>query len=124
MTQRIRPFLLLTGALLVVTLAFQPAISAQDHVAWVAEALKRMETIRPGMTRKALLTAFTTEGGISTRLRRTYVSRDCPLFKVDVEFQAVGQPDKDEHGRVTLAESGQDIILKISQPYLQFSILD
>jgi hypothetical protein len=32
-------------------------------------------TIKPGMTRKTLLSVFTTEGGLSTGLRRTYVSR-------------------------------------------------
>jgi hypothetical protein len=98
--------------------------SSQDHVSWVAQALKRMQTIKPGMTREALLTVFTTEGGLSTGLQRTFVSRDCPYFKVDVEFKAVGRPDRDNDGRVTLVEASQDIIVKISQPYLQFSILD
>jgi hypothetical protein len=98
--------------------------SAEDHVAWVAQGLKRMQTIQPGMTRQALLTVFTTEGGLSTGLRRTFVSRDCPYFKVDVEFQAVGRPDRDGNGRVTLVEDGQDIIQKISRPYLQFTIAD
>ena len=83
-----------------------------------------MQTIKPGMTREALLTVFTTEGGLSTGLRRTFVSRDCPYFKVDVEFQAVGRPNRDGDERVTLVEGSQDIILKISRPYLQFSILD
>jgi hypothetical protein len=83
-----------------------------------------MQTIKPGMTRESLLTVFTTEGGISTGLQRTFVSRDCPYFKVDVEFQAVGRPNRDENGRVTLVEGSQDIILKISRPYLQFSVLD
>jgi hypothetical protein len=101
----------------------QPEIS-QDHVTWVAQALKRIQTIKPGMTREALLKVFTTEGGISTGLQRTFVSRDCPYFKVDVEFRAVGRPDRDRDGRVTLVEGGQDIIVKISRPYLQFSILD
>jgi hypothetical protein len=86
--------------------------------------LKLMETIHPGMTRDALLTVFTTEGGLSNGLRRTFVSRDCPYFKVDVEFQAVGRPDQDEDGRVTLVEGAEDIILKVSTPYLQFSVMD
>jgi len=51
------------------------------HVAWVIEVLKRMLTIKPGMTRETLLKAFTTEGGLSTGLHRTFVSRDCPYFK-------------------------------------------
>jgi hypothetical protein len=98
--------------------------SSQVHVAWVADVLKRMQAIKPGMTRKTLFTAFTTEGGLSTGVQRTFVSRDCPYFKVDVEFQAVGRPDRDEEGRVTLIEGDEDIILKVSTPYLQFSIMD
>jgi hypothetical protein len=94
------------------------------HMAWVAEVLKRIETLHPGMTRKDLFTVFTTEGGLSTGLRRTFVSRDCRYFKVDVEFQTVGREDRDKDGRVTQVESDEDIILKISTPYLQFSVLD
>jgi hypothetical protein len=97
---------------------------SQEHTAWVAQVLQKMETIRPGMTREQLLTVFTTEGGLSTGLRRTYVSRDCGAFKVDVEFRAVGRPDRDAEGRVTLLEDGRDIIVRVSQPYLQFGIAD
>jgi hypothetical protein len=96
----------------------------KDHTAWVAESLKRMQTIRPGMTRTDLLKVFTTEGGLSTGLQRTFVSQDCPYFKVDVEFEAVGRPSRDADGRVTLVEGSQDIIVKISRPYLDFSIID
>ncbi len=95
-----------------------------DHEAWVSEVLQRMETIRPGMTRKQLLTVFKTEGGLSTPLRRLFVSRDCPYFKVDVEFRAVGRPERDEDGRVTMIEGDDDIIRKMSRPFLQFSIAD
>jgi hypothetical protein len=96
----------------------------KDHTAWVAESLKRMQTIKPGMTRTELLKVFTTEGGLSTGLQRTFVSQDCPYFKVDVEFEAVGRPSRDSDGRVTLVEGSQDIIVKISRPYLQFNIMD
>lgn len=100
------------------------AASGQDHVAWVANTLKRMQTVTPGMTRGDLLSVFTTEGGLSTALRRTFVSRDCPYFKADVEFKAVGRPDRDAAGRGTPIESNQDIIVTISRPYLQFSMFD
>jgi hypothetical protein len=93
-------------------------------VAWVAEVLKRMLTIEPGMTRKALLTVFKTEGGLFTDLKRTFVSRHCPYFKVDVEFKPVGRPDRDASGRATFVEGEEDIILTISRPYLAFSIDD
>jgi len=94
------------------------------HVAWVIEVLKRMLTIKPGMTREALLKVFTTEGGLSTGLHRTFVSRDCPYFKVDIDFTAVGRPDRDDRGRVTLTEDPRDLIVTISRPYLEFSIKD
>ena len=97
---------------------------SQDHQAWVTHALQKMVTIRPGMTREELLKIFTTEGGLSTGLNRRFVSRDCPYFKVDVEFRAVGRADKDTDGRVTLVEDSRDIIVKISRPYLQFAIGD
>ena len=32
----------------------------QVHVAWVGQVLKRLQTIKPGMTREDLLTVFTT----------------------------------------------------------------
>jgi len=76
------------------------------------------------MTREELMKVFRTEGGLSTGLHRTFVSRECPYFKVDVEFRAVGRPDRDSDGRVTLEEDARDIIVKISRPYLQFSIVD
>jgi hypothetical protein len=98
--------------------------TSQNHVAWVTEVLKKMQTVLPGITREALCQVFTTEGGLSTGLQRTFVSCDCPYFKVDVEFQAVVCPDRNGNGRVTLGEDGKDLILKISRPYLQFSILD
>jgi hypothetical protein len=105
-----------------------PAINqspcSEDRTAWVAQALQKMETIKPDMTRERLLTVFTTEGGLSTGLRRTFVSRDCPYFKVDVEFEAVGRPGYDIDGRVTLVEDDRDVIVRISKPYLQFSIID
>ena len=128
--QRRRVFVLLASAaigganLLQASPTADQGQSFRAHVAWVAEVLQRMQMIKPGMTRKTLLTVFTTEGGLSTGLQRTFVSRDCPYFKVDVEFQAVGRSDRDEEGRVTLLERDEDIILKVSTPYLQFGVTD
>jgi hypothetical protein len=98
--------------------------TAQTHVTWVAKVLERVQTIKPGATRQTLLTVFTTEGGLSTGLKRTFVSQDCPYFKVDVDFSAVGRSNRDKDGRVTLVEGNEDVIVKISPPYLQFSVMD
>lgn len=95
-----------------------------DHDAWVGEALMRMQTIKPSMTRDDLLGMFTVEGGWSTALWRTFVWRDCPYFKVDVTFRhAAGRKLKDREDAV-LSEYGDDVIVTISKPYLEGFIAD
>lgn len=94
------------------------------HADWVKNSLSKIETIKVGMTRGQLLEIFTTEGGLSTGLQRTYVYRECPYIKVDVKFTATGRPERDKEGRVTLQESNKDIIQSISVPYLQWTIAD
>jgi hypothetical protein len=89
----------------------------QDHAAWLKQVLERMETIKPGMTRWDLLQVFRTEGarqtfrmeGAPAVLRETFVSQDCPYFKIDVEFQP------------TFGVLNRDVIVKVSKPYVQFS---
>ena len=128
--QRRRVAILLASALIGSATPLRAESSAdeeqacQAHMDWFTGVLNRMATVKPGSTRKALLEVFTTQGGLSNGLQRTYVSRDCPYFKVNVEFQAVGRPNRDEDGRVTLVEDDQDIIVKISPPYLANSIMD
>jgi hypothetical protein len=91
--------------------------SPDSHVKWVGAVLGRMETIKPGMTRGDLLKVFTTEGGLSQPLERTFVSRECPYFKVHVAFSAVGRPQRDSDGRELLTEDARDVIVTISQPF-------
>ena len=114
----------IVGSTLVSAGAGRQVRTREDQIAWVADALKRMETIKPGMSRKELLVVFTTEGGLSTPLHRTFVSRECPYFKVNVEFDAVGRPNRDGDGRGPIVESDQDRIIKISRPYLEFGVID
>jgi hypothetical protein len=97
---------------------------SQDHGTWILHSLEEIETVRVGMTRGDLLKVFTGDGGLSTALRRTYVYRSCPYIKVDVQFRAVGRPDRDAEGRVTTIESEADEIIKISRPYLARPIAD
>jgi len=86
----------------------------QDHAAWLKHVLERMETIKPGMTRWDLLQVFRTQGGRQTFrmegapsvLRGTFVSQDCPYFKIEVEFQS------------TFGGGDRDVIVKVSKPYV------
>lgn len=88
-----------------------------DHPDWLAEAMREIATVKPGMTREELLKVFEEEGGLSTRTRRTYVYRGSLYIKVDVTFEAVGDAEK-------LGTSPKDKVVKISKPYLNWSILD
>lgn len=104
--------------------AFAGPESCPDHVEWVGKLMEKMEAVKVGDTRKSLLSVFKTEGGLSTALEHTYVSQDCPLFKVDVKFHAIGRPERDSDGRVTLVESDDDIITALSRPYLAYPVND
>jgi hypothetical protein len=115
-----------------------PAPAVDDNVKWVETVMRRMETVKAGMTRADLARVFTTEGGSFSRSGQRFVSRDCPYFKVDVTFELADPPDvaaittcrstggapcTDEE-KARFATSPQDRILSISRPYLQFTILD
>jgi len=93
-----------------VTLPGEPVID-WGHTQWVGNVLAWIATIKPGMTRSDLLRVFTTEGGWSTRTHRTYVLKQCPTIKVDVDF--------------SISENeAEDKITQISKPYLDYSVYD
>jgi hypothetical protein len=109
------------SATLRTTQSANPAPCAQDHAAWLAQVLEKMETIKPGMTRWDLLRVFRTDstrrtftiGGVGAQapvLRETFVSQDCPYFKIDVEFEP------------SFGVLNQDVIVKVSKPYVQSTI--
>jgi hypothetical protein len=129
----IRWLLLISLTLLITIIGFAQLRSSyktetgqtnDQHIDWIRNSLSKIQTIQVGMTRGQLLEVFTTEGGLSTGLQRTYVFRECPYIKVDVKFSAVGRSERDAEGRVTLEESSLDIIKEISRPYLQWTVAD
>lgn len=91
-------------------------VHCQDssQLQWVAQAIKAMQTVKVGMTRAQLERVFVTEGGASTTTARTYVYRDCPYFKVDVEFEP----------NTTNPARENDKITRISKPYLDWPVND
>jgi hypothetical protein len=95
-----------------------PEPCAQNHEAWLKQVSEKIETIKPGMTRWELLEVLRTEGtpgrtfkiggGPPQVLRESLVSQDCPYLRIDVELSRRDDPI-------------QDIIVKVSKPYLQFA---
>ena len=94
------------------------------QVTWVADSLNRMLAIKPGMSRDQLMRVFSIEGGLSTALKRTFVSRDCPYFKVDVTFRRAANRGNNGDPDEWVRELDNDVITSIFRPYLQFSIMD
>jgi len=82
----------------------------------VADAMRKCGAIKPGMRRSDLSSDFTTEGGLSTAKHRTYVYRDCPYIKIDLDFGLSDAKQTDERP--------SDVIEKVSTPYLQWNIGD
>lgn len=90
----------------------------------MTQLMGKMETIKPGMTRWDLLKVFRAEGerlAPTTGIRRsTFVSQDCPYFKIDVDFEPVARPDLGYGWLGFLPEDNRDVIIKVSKPYVQF----
>ena len=89
----------------------------EERSKWITKVLTEIQKIQPGMTRKDLQSIFHEEGGLSSRLHRTYVLAKCPSIKVDVSFRAA----KNEVG---FTERPDDVIESISRPYLAFGVYD
>jgi len=126
MIQRLFVPLLLSIIVIGGSASFRPAQSAnsepcaQNHEAWLKQVSEKMETIKPGMTRWDLLKVLRREatprrtfrigGGPPQVLRESFVSQDCPYLRIDVEL--AGREDD---------LPNQDVIVKVSKPYLQFA---
>jgi hypothetical protein len=108
------------------TKSANPEPCAQDHEVWLAHLMEKMETIKPGMTRWDVLKVFKAEGGLPattptpTGLQRSrFVSQDCPIFKIDVEFKPVATGNLGYNLSGFLIADNRDVIVKVSKPYVQ-----
>lgn len=115
---RILPVLMLT--LLASHHAFsqtQNSATVQEHMVWLGEQIKQLKSIKAGMTRADVRKILGTEGGLSTRTQRTYVTKECLYCKVQITFQPVGAAEEG-------LESGRDVVAKVSEPFLEFAVMD
>jgi hypothetical protein len=89
---------------------------ASNHVQWVNQSLTQMKQIKEGMTRADLEKVFVMGSGFQVKSSMTYEYRECPFFKVDVQFEQA--PDSGVTG------SPKDKIIEISKPYLEQPVDD
>lgn len=84
----------------------------------ISDVLTQCQTIKPGMTRADLLKIFAPSGGLSTAGHATFFYRKCAYIKVRVDFALSDPKQKTEE------KCRADRIINISQPYLDWSIID
>ena len=90
----------------------------QQRTQWIAKVPRKIEVIHRGMKRKQLDRILTTEGGLSVRSQKTYVSRKCLYIEVDIRFSsAAGNTN-------AFGENPEDVIESVSKPYLAWSVFD
>jgi hypothetical protein len=92
--------------------ATAPAEASSSGEGCVISQFRLALGIQPGMTRSDLLEVFTTEGGLSNRMRQTYVLKGCEIVHVDVTYSPIW--NETDH----LTEMPDDKIDTISKPYL------
>ena len=90
---------------------------------WLDKSLREIGEIKPGMKRSDLRMLFSPDGGISSRTHNRYVFRKYAI-KIDVEFEVAGNAERDAQGRLLGEESDDDVIKKISKPYLEYPAQD
>jgi len=99
------------------SILLRPAISdASDSScdSQIVAAMQAAERLKPGMHRSDVLKDFVEDGGIATRSSGRFLLRNSRYIKIDVEFETA-MDDK---------TSADDIILKVSKPYLEHRFTD
>jgi outer membrane protein assembly factor BamE (lipoprotein component of BamABCDE complex) len=91
----------------------------KERSAWVEKCLADFESIKPGMTRREVEKRLRQDGGPSIGLDSRFVHSDCPYFKVDIEFVM-----KTDNSLPTGPVSPDDLVSKVSIPYLQNPVMD
>lgn len=103
-------------------LPFDPTDPQQ--VRWMKWASAEIQAVHVGMTRFQMAGVLERAGGAyaaraTAPLTGVYSLRQCPYFKVSVEFAPVRKPQRDKYGSVWTPEDPKDVITKISKPRLE-----
>lgn len=81
------------------------------------EALKASGSIKSGMTRHEVELNFRPDGGVQVRDVTRYVYRGCVYIRVDIHFKLAKPTD-------AIKGSPDDIVTKVSTPYLAYPTID
>ena len=96
--------------------------STCDQCTFLQDALKSVAKIKVGETRLAIETDFEMEGGMQVASTTRYWYKKCRYIKIDVSF------DEKYIDRDYVSKTGNfspnDVISKISKPYIAYPVMD
>lgn len=111
MKRTMRALAVILCASLLLPADFAQSSSPQSPGCEVVErALKAALELTPGMSRADVEKYFKEDGGGQSNVLGRFVSRECGLIKIEIEFEV-----KNERGF-----SKDDKIVKVSRPYLEY----
>jgi len=97
------------------------AMSNSEHEKWLWERIKEGKTIKPGMTRAALLKICEIEGGLQSLRATKYILKSCPAIHVEIKFNHSG---KGLPGKAATPPDSELIITQVSPLTLDYVITD
>ena len=98
-------------------LTWNPFLTPQTE--WLSNRFKECQTVRVGMTRKEILEVYSYHSGLQGEIiGASFSHRKCAYIQVDVDFTPAGGFKYDDEGRVLNEARYDDVISRISKPYL------
>lgn len=111
---RIATECVIVSSLYSVAIAQQPT----ECCSLVAKAIEAAARLKPNMTRSDIENDFRADGGLHVTGETVYVYKSCPDIKIRVTFVVeAGQ-------KASLEERPGDVVLVVSQPYLEYPHYD
>lgn len=84
--------------------------------------MKKIATIKPGMTRKDLMKMFQEDGGVSSRTSQRFGYYGWPAIKITVGFAPFPETALAEDGEPRNTKDERDVIVSVSEPFLEHPI--
>jgi len=111
--------------LVALTLAASPQVGSRQDSAdksqspcqLIERALQETQRIKSGMTRREIEEHFKLDGGLQVRSETRYMYPGCHLIRIDVDFKFAPPTDRVEF-------SPDDVVTKVSTPYLAYPDMD
>lgn len=115
-----------TVAFLIAVCVFVPGLETaprqnsgdqMERCAEVKQAIDSSLKIKPGTTRREVAKQFQEDGGANAREQTRYTYKKCMYIRINISFKPAAP-------RNSLEFSADDVVTKVSKPYLAYPTMD